>query len=511
MDRLLHLVGGTVHRNDLPGIIGEGLVHQVAVDHHHRHPHHHHRPHRSGHHPVDRDLVGDQIGDLAVAVSTAFAPLPAKLRQRIPPDTQIPHRPHHLPAAGLDRLHRIGAALLVPLFPKAGQHRRLAGRFRLAAIGIARHILPFVIRADSRGLHRGAAVLPRLPPQLAHRLALGNQDIRLGLHLVAGRVAEIYILHIQRLTGDVPANRHRTGMVGIQPGGDPVIPVSVQQTGTGLVRVAQHRFFHLLQPHAGGGHLKILRQRRHHRRHLRLLQRAMPAVRLTGDPIAQRGRRSRCGNPLGGVPHRHRCRPHHRHFVFADSLDDIVPHQRPLVAAVGAAPLIAREKTLVDAVLLVQPAPPQRRFECRALLILPEHLFRGNRVLDQMLTSFLLSSAPRRLWHRRAVVMPKVVPFLPLLFVRRKGRRPAACGTVPPLPTPCGIRRQRQQKASHSHQKRHPLPPFFMPNVRENAPAAPHSGRGEARSAALAPAAAAHPPSRTVAHPSGDYPGRRDD
>ena len=68
-------------------------------------------------HPVNGNLVGNEIGNFAFAISAVPAALPAEDGQRVQPQFGVPPVPDSSAAHG-HRGHNLARAVLGPLFPK---------------------------------------------------------------------------------------------------------------------------------------------------------------------------------------------------------------------------------------------------------------------------------------------------------------------------------------------------------------------------------------------------------
>ena len=86
------------------------------------------------------------------------------------------------------------------------------GHALLAAVHAQAMVFACVIGADGADLILGDAVFPRLAPHLIHIAPHGDDDVRLALHLVAGRVAEADVYRVDEIDGNIALD----GLTGLE-------------------------------------------------------------------------------------------------------------------------------------------------------------------------------------------------------------------------------------------------------------------------------------------------------
>ena len=113
-------------------------------------------------------------------------------------------------------------AVFIVLLVEFRQQDRLALALRLTRGG------EFVaVGTNGRDLVFRTAVAFCHAAQLVHRAALCDDDKRLFLDILHGRIAEIHVFNVQHLARNIPRDRHGTPLVGILTGADALVPVGV--------------------------------------------------------------------------------------------------------------------------------------------------------------------------------------------------------------------------------------------------------------------------------------------
>ena len=262
---------------------------------------------------VDRDLIGNRLGERRGTVIAVLDALPRHVGHRIPAVRHHDLGHDDLRLGGLEKRN----AVLNALHAEQDGHHVVVlglhpGKPRLLA----------AVRADALGILFGHAAPDRLPSDLLDRTAHRENQIRLALDIVHGRIAEENIRALDQIHTDIALHALTALAVGIKPQVKTAVAVHT--------RVAQHVAVFGL--HAGP--LNHARERPVER-HLRPLV-FIPAERLCrhGDVV----------------------RDNHRDKQIDHAPQD-VEDQRIQTGYVQSLPLSAEKEILIRPHLIVQTDP----------------------------------------------------------------------------------------------------------------------------------------------------------